>query len=82
MADQIFWQHRCPWRGEGVCPQCGKQTAWGGLSTIEDIEPLTEEEQLALIRDKVTIPSLKALYEQGLVGGRTTVTYPDLNSEK
>jgi hypothetical protein len=82
MSDQIFWQHRCPWRGEGICPQCGQQTAMGGLSTVEDVEPLTEEGQMAIIRDKVTIPSLKQLFESGLIGGKTTVTYPSLKDSE
>lgn len=41
----------------------------------EEYKPLTEEELLTLVRDKITFPSPKELYESGLIGGLTRVTY-------
>lgn len=80
--NQLFWQHQCNWRGQGICPQCGEMTAWDGKATIQNVPDMTEEEQLAEVRDKITIPSLKTLWEHGLIGGKSTATYPNLSEDK
>ena len=83
---ETYWMHGCvgtPQRdSNGKCLDCGKQTAWDGQATVEEVEPMTEAEQLAIVRDKVTIPSLKVLYARGLVGGKTVVTYPAIRREE
>lgn len=80
MSEQIFWSHRCNIQVQdgNLCPKCNQPTAWNGRAIMQIVEPLTEEEIRVMVRDQITVPSLRELMEQGLIGGSSTVTYPKL----